>query len=156
MTAGTITPHRSEVPVAGGGFSQLVRAEWTKFRTVRGWMVGMLVAGLLVVGIRHTRRSPPSTLLSLGVAAAVRDSVAAIGIVLGLLYLFPIIGAAVGNAQLDRHIQQIGPMTAGLAVQATTDLDQLPIGPWAGLGVLAAWAAAALLAGGLLLHRRDA
>ena len=95
-------------------------------------------------------------LLSLGVAAAVRDSAAAIGIVLGLLFLFPIVGAAVGDAQLDRHIQQIGPMTAGLAVQATTGLDQLPIGPWAGLGVLAAWAAAALLAGGLLLHRRDA
>jgi ABC-2 type transport system permease protein len=95
-------------------------------------------------------------LLSLGVATAVRDSAAAIGIVLGLLYLFPILGAAVGNAQLDRHIQQLGPMTAGLAVQATTGLDRLPIGPWAGLGVLAAWAAAAMLAGGLLLRRRDA
>ena len=95
-------------------------------------------------------------LLSLGIATAVRDSAAAIGIVLGLLYLFPIVGAAIGNAQLDRHIQQIGPMTAGLAVQATTGLDRLPIGPWAGLGVLAAWAAAAMLAGGLLLSRRDA
>jgi ABC-2 type transport system permease protein len=28
--------------------------------------------------------------------------------------------------------------------------------PWEGLGVLAAWAAAALLAGGLLLRFRDA
>jgi hypothetical protein len=26
-------------------------AEWTKFRTVRGWVIGMLVAGLLVVGV---------------------------------------------------------------------------------------------------------
>jgi hypothetical protein len=42
-------------------------------------------------------------------------------------------------------------MTAGLAIQATTGLRSLPIGPWPGLGVLAAWAAAALLAGGLLL-----
>ena len=39
-------------------------------------------------------------------------------------------------------------MTAGLAIQATTDLRSLPISPWAGLGVLAAWAAAALLVGG--------
>jgi ABC-2 type transport system permease protein len=31
-----------------------------------------------------------------------------------------------------------------------------PIGPWAGLGVLAAWAAAALLAGTLVLCLRDA
>ena len=95
-------------------------------------------------------------LLSLGAAAAVREAAAAIGIVLGLLYLFPIIGAAVGNAGLARHIQQIGPMTAGLAIQATTGLSSLPIGPWAGLGVLAAWAAAALLVGGLLLRLRDA
>ena len=95
-------------------------------------------------------------LLSLGAAAAVREAAAAIGIVLGLLYLFPIIGAAVGNAGLARHIQQIGPMTAGLAIQATTGLDSLPISPWAGLGVLAAWAAGALLLGGLLLRLRDA
>ena len=31
-----------------------------------------------------------------------------------------------------------------------------PIGPWAGLGMLASWAAAALLTGGLLFWRRDA
>jgi hypothetical protein len=35
-------------------------------------------------------------------------------------------------------------------------LRGLPIGPWAGLGVLAAWAAAALLAGALVLCLRDA
>ena len=95
-------------------------------------------------------------LLSLGAAAAVREAAAAIGVILGLLFLFPIIGAAVSNAGLARHIQQIGPMTAGLAIQATTGLSSLPIGPWAGLGVLAAWAAGALLLGGLLLRLRDA
>jgi ABC-2 type transport system permease protein len=95
-------------------------------------------------------------LLSLGIATAVRDPAAAIGFVLGLLYLFPIIAALAGNAKLARHLQQIGPMTAGLAIQASTDLRGLPIAPWAGLGVLAAWAAAALLLGALLLHHRDA
>jgi ABC-2 type transport system permease protein len=95
-------------------------------------------------------------LLSLGTATAVRDSATAIGVVLGLLYLFPIVGAALGGSYPARLIQQIGPMTAGLAIQATTGLPDLPIGPWAGLGVLAAWAAAALLGGGLLLRRRDA
>jgi ABC-2 type transport system permease protein len=95
-------------------------------------------------------------LLSLGTATAVRDSAAAIGVVLGLLYLFPIVGAVLGGSHLARLIQQIGPMTAGLAIQATTGLPDLPISPWAGLGVLAAWAAAALLAGGLLLRHRDA
>jgi ABC-2 type transport system permease protein len=95
-------------------------------------------------------------LLSLGIATAVRDSAIAIGIVLGLLYLFPIIAALATDPALRRHLQQIGPMTAGLAIQDTNNLHHLPIAPWAGLGVLAAWAAAGLLTGGLLLTLRDA
>jgi len=95
-------------------------------------------------------------LLSLGAATAVRDSAVAIGIVLGLLYLFPIVAAVVSAPHLQRHLQQIAPMTAGLEIQATTGLHGLPISPWAGLGVLAAWAATALLAGGLVLRLRDA
>jgi ABC-2 type transport system permease protein len=95
-------------------------------------------------------------LLSLGAATAVRDSAVAIGIVLGLLYLFPIVAAVVSDPQVQRHLQQIAPMTAGLEIQATVGLRSLPISPWAGLGVLAAWAAAALLVGGLLLRARDA
>jgi len=95
-------------------------------------------------------------LLSLGVATAVRDAATAIGTVLGLLYLFPILTHVVTDPQWRKHLQQIAPMTAGLAVQSTTGLHSLPIGPWAGLGVLAAWSAAALLAGRLLLRLRDA
>ncbi|REE96334.1 ABC transporter permease subunit [Thermomonospora umbrina] len=95
-------------------------------------------------------------LLAFGVTTAVRDSATAAGIVLGLLYLFPLITQAVSDEDWQRRLRQIGPMDAGLAVQATTDLQHLPIGPWKGLGVLALWAGAALLAGGLLFHRRDA
>jgi ABC-2 type transport system permease protein len=95
-------------------------------------------------------------LLGLGVATAVRDSAVAIGIVLGLLYLFPIVANVVGNAQWHRHLEQIGPMSAGLTIQDTIGLRGLPVSPWGGLGVLAAWAAAAMLAGGLVLRWRDA
>jgi ABC-2 type transport system permease protein len=95
-------------------------------------------------------------LLSLGIATAVRDAATAIGTVLGLLYLFPVLGLAVTSPGWHQHLQQIAPMTAGLEIQASTGLSTLPISPWAGLGVLAAWAAAALLAGGLLLRLRDA
>ena len=95
-------------------------------------------------------------LLSLGVATAVRDSAVAIGSVLGLLYLFPIFAQVAGSPGVARHLQQIGPMTAGLEIQVSSGLRHLPIGPWAGLGVLAAWAAAALLAGTLVLRVRDA
>jgi ABC-2 type transport system permease protein len=95
-------------------------------------------------------------LLSLGVAVVVRESAAAIGVVLALLYLFPILTQAVTDPHWHRHLQQIAPMNAGLAIQSTIDLPSLPIGPWAGLGVLVAWAAAALLVGGLRLRLRDA
>ncbi len=95
-------------------------------------------------------------LLGLGLAAAVRDAAVAIGMVLGLLYLFPILGQVVASPAWQRHLEQLGPMTAGLEIQASSGLRYLPIGPWAGLGVLDAWAAAALLAGGILLCRRDA
>jgi ABC-2 type transport system permease protein len=95
-------------------------------------------------------------LLSLGAATAVRDSATAIGVVLGLLYLFPVVAAVIPDPHLQRHLMQIAPMTAGLEVQATAGLRSLPLTPWEGLGVLAAWAAAALLTGGLLLRLRDA
>jgi ABC-2 type transport system permease protein len=95
-------------------------------------------------------------LLGLGVAAMVRDSAVAIGTVLGLLYLFPIVAGLVGDPAWQRHLDQVSPMTAGLYIQATTDLRALPLTPWQGLGVLAAWAAGAMLAGGLLLRFRDA
>jgi ABC-type transport system involved in multi-copper enzyme maturation permease subunit len=48
-TTGTVTPYRSELRPGHDGFAQLLRAEWTKFRTVRGWIIGMAVAALLTV-----------------------------------------------------------------------------------------------------------
>jgi ABC-2 type transport system permease protein len=95
-------------------------------------------------------------LLSLGIAALVRDSAAAIGVVLGLLYVLPIVAQALTDPAWKRHLEQIAPMSAGLAVQATVGLKELPIGPWAGLGVLAAWAVGAFVLGGLTMAVRDA
>jgi ABC-2 type transport system permease protein len=95
-------------------------------------------------------------LLALGVAAAVRDTAVAAGGVLGLLYLFPLVASALGSERWQRRVERAGPMSAGLQIQATTGLRSLPISPWAGLGVLAAWAGAALVAGALALRLRDA
>jgi ABC-2 type transport system permease protein len=94
-------------------------------------------------------------LLSLGVATAIRDTAVSIGAVLGLLYLPPILAQVVTDP-LRQRLEQISPMTAGLAIQATTNLRSLPIAPWAGLGVLALWAGAALLVGGIVLRMHDA
>jgi hypothetical protein len=48
MTPAT-TPYRSGMRAGRDGFAQLLRAEWTKFRTVRGWVIGMVVAALVTV-----------------------------------------------------------------------------------------------------------
>jgi ABC-2 type transport system permease protein len=95
-------------------------------------------------------------LLSLGTAAAVRDSAAAIGLVLGLLYLFPIAASLISNEPLSRRLQQIGPLSAGLDVQATIGVNSLPLPPWQGLGVVALWTAGALLLGAFALKSHDA
>jgi ABC-2 type transport system permease protein len=47
-------------------------------------------------------------------------------------------------------------MTAGLSVQATKRLAEQPIRPWAGLGVLAGYAAGTVLLGFAAFLRRDA
>ncbi|MER6176333.1 ABC transporter permease [Streptosporangium sp. NPDC001681] len=95
-------------------------------------------------------------LLSLGVATAVRDSAAAIGVVFGLLYVLSVLPFMISDPDWQRFLWRLSPMNAGLAIQSTTNLSALPLAPWAGLGVLAAWAAAALLGGGLALRLRDA
>jgi len=47
MSTGTITPYRSGQRPGRDDFPHLLRAEWTKFRTVRGWMITMAAAALL-------------------------------------------------------------------------------------------------------------
>jgi ABC-2 type transport system permease protein len=75
--------------------------------------------------------------------------------VLTVLYGWPVAASFIGDPEWYERIQQVGPTTAGMAIQATTGLADLPIGPWPGLGVLALYAGGALLLGGLLLRARD-
>jgi ABC-type transport system involved in multi-copper enzyme maturation permease subunit len=49
MTTPTLTPARTTQPSQSVRFSRVLHAEWTKFRTVRGWGIGMLVAAVLTV-----------------------------------------------------------------------------------------------------------
>lgn len=95
-------------------------------------------------------------LLALGVTTVVRESAVAIGVVLGLLFLFPILITGVSNQTLIRHLEQISPLLAGQDILATTGLTGQPLSPWPALGVVALWAAGALLLAGLVFRRRDA
>ncbi len=49
MTATTVTPERPATRLAA--FGSLLRAEWTKFATVRGWVIAMVASALLTAGI---------------------------------------------------------------------------------------------------------
>jgi ABC-2 type transport system permease protein len=60
------------------------------------------------------------------------------------------------NPTWQRHLHQISPSEAGLAIQTTIGADTLPIGPWAGRGVLTLWADGALTLGWIVLRCRDA
>ncbi|MFD8817816.1 ABC transporter permease [Streptomyces sp. NPDC059627] len=135
---GSVLAGRLILPDAGDRALSL--SDGTTLRAVFGTVLYLILIGLL----------------SLGVATAVRDSAASIGVVLGLLYIVPIVSQAVSAPRWQHLLEKIAPMSAGLAIQATTHLDSLPISPWAGLGVTAGWAAAGLLVGEVLLWRRDA
>jgi ABC-type transport system involved in multi-copper enzyme maturation permease subunit len=47
----TVTPYRSTAGEARDGFGQVLHAEWTKFRTVRAWVIGMILAALITAGL---------------------------------------------------------------------------------------------------------
>jgi len=47
----TPTMYRPGAQAGPGGFAHLLRAEWVKFRTVRGWVVAMIVAVLAIVAL---------------------------------------------------------------------------------------------------------
>jgi ABC-type transport system involved in multi-copper enzyme maturation permease subunit len=44
-----VTPYQSGWRQGPSGFTDLLHAEWTKFRTVRGWIIGVVVGALAIV-----------------------------------------------------------------------------------------------------------
>ena len=68
------TPAVAE-PAGNDGFGRILRAEWTKFHTVRGWVIGMIVAPLLTGALVQQT----------GTFASAFIFVAALPIVFGLL-----------------------------------------------------------------------
>ncbi|MGW4205920.1 ABC transporter permease [Streptomyces sp. NPDC004726] len=94
-------------------------------------------------------------LLGLGIATVLRDTAGAVTLVLGLLYAFPLLREAVTDPVWRERLESFGPGSAGLAIQSTVRLDLLPISPWRGIGVLAAYAVGALLLGWAFLRARD-
>lgn len=95
-------------------------------------------------------------LLGLSLATLLRDTAGAITLGLGALYVVPLLADLLHSPTWQDRVQRWAPIPAALSIQATRDLDRLPIGPWPGLGVLAAYAAGLLALGGALFRMRDA
>jgi ABC-2 type transport system permease protein len=121
---------------AANGFDLFSGAMW------RAWLCALAYLTLVAM-------------LGLGVATAVRDAAVGVGAALALLYLFPVIALAAGQA-VQRWVERIGPMSAGMDSQATVALRGLPLTPWQGLGVVTLWAAGTLILGTAVLRKRDA
>ena len=71
----TDTAYRSQARLEGNGFGTLLRAEGVKFRTVRGWVAGLIVAALavMILGLG------PSTTGSCGMNGPASDCVQTLG-----------------------------------------------------------------------------
>jgi ABC-2 type transport system permease protein len=94
-------------------------------------------------------------LLALGLASIIRVTAAAISTFVGLLFILPII-ADVLPSSFTSDIGRFLPANIGTVMMSAHYHGTDPFGPWASFGLLCAYAAVALLVGGVLLVRRDA
>ncbi|GAB2858250.1 ABC transporter permease subunit [Streptomyces deserti] len=94
-------------------------------------------------------------MFSMGVAAMLRSPMLSLGILMPFFFL---ISSILGNVDATKKVGQYLPDQAGSRImQVVTPVDDdVPYGPWGGLGIMALWVLAALVGGYLLLKKRDA
>jgi ABC-2 type transport system permease protein len=93
-------------------------------------------------------------LIGIAVGFLVRSTAAAIGVLLGLLMLAPLLVGLLPGTVGDT-LTKILPSNAGEAMMSVTSRDSL-LSPLLGFAVLAAWAVGLLAVAGVTLRRRDA
>ncbi|WIY03199.1 ABC transporter permease [Amycolatopsis mongoliensis] len=97
-------------------------------------------------------------ILCTGIAWALRSAAGTLVAVIVLLLPVPLIVGSLGLPELVPYFPGIAGLNAMVESGQTNPVTQsvAPYAPWVGLLICAAWAGAALLAGGAVLHRRDA
>jgi len=93
-------------------------------------------------------------LLGVGLGTLLRRTAGAVAGLVAVLVLAPIVGGFLPTS-LQESVVKFFPAQAGMAVFSVVP-DPRALAPWAGFGVLIAYAAAVLAIGGLLFVRRDA
>jgi len=79
-TTQTTRSYRSAQPAGRDGFGQLLRAEWTKLRTVRGWVIALFLAAVLTavlpIALAGTAKSNDPVTCAHGICQAEGQTVA--------------------------------------------------------------------------------
>jgi ABC-2 type transport system permease protein len=93
---------------------------------------------------------------SIGVGTILRHTAGAVTTVL-VVVLAPVIAISFLPEHLAEWLEKFSLIGAGLAIQQTVERsDSIPIGPWAGLAVVAGYAVATLVVAFVVFGRRDA
>lgn len=94
-------------------------------------------------------------LLGIGLGFLLRNTAGAIATFVGILLVLPLLANALPTPY-STDVSKYLPLNAGTQILTTVNHDSTMLGPWAGLGITALYALAALLAGAFMLKRRDA
>ncbi|ARF57454.1 ABC transporter permease [Streptomyces gilvosporeus] len=94
-------------------------------------------------------------LFSMGIAAMLRSPMLSLGILMPFFFL---ISNILGNVSATRKIGRYLPDQAGQKIMQVVPrvADEVPYGPWGGLGIMVGWTVAALVGGFVVLKKRDA
>ncbi|MFE3168486.1 ABC transporter permease [Streptomyces sp. NPDC059224] len=94
-------------------------------------------------------------MFSMGVATMLRSPLLSLGILMPFFFL---ISNILGNVDATKKIGRFLPDQAGSHIMQVVPRagDDVPYGPWGGLGIMGLWVAAALIGGYALLKKRDA
>ncbi len=94
------------------------------------------------------------SMFAMGCAAMLRSPLLSLAILMPFFFL---ISNILGNVSATQKVARYLPDQAGQKVMmVVTSGDDRPYGPWAGLLIMVAWVAAALVGGYLMIKRRDA
>src|SRR5215468_7155859 len=142
MSTSAITPYRSGQRRGRDDFAHLLRAEWTKLRSVRGWVIAMFGAALLT----------PLAVVALAAAANGKVNPAANPTVdIGGGAVDPTLAIGPGGEAVDdnfyfahQNLDGNGSITArvtsladgGLPQKPGTSTPPIPASPWAKAGII--------------------
>src|SRR5665213_110778 len=94
-------------------------------------------------------------LLAVGLGFLVRNTAGAIATLFGIVLVAPILASALPEPY-SNDVSKYLPLNAGTQILLTRNFDPTQLSPWVGLGVTGLYAVVALIAGAVMLKRRDA